>query len=120
MEKKYFGVMIKVQNMDACRHFYRTLLNLGEPSTDSNIWVEFDLPNGGILVLEKTEEELNRTAHMRWVYATDDVQSLITRLGENGFPAKEEFSDALGFKLYEFSDPDGNPFLVYPIPAEAN
>lgn len=117
MEKRYFGAIIKVRNLDTCRHFYRNILNLGDPIADSNVWVEFRLADGGILVLEKTDSEpLVQTDHIRWFFATDDVNGLLSRLSENGFQANEKLTDALGYKLYEITDPDGNPFLIYPLP----
>jgi len=115
MEKKLFGVVIKVENLEMTRSFYRDILKLGDPVMDSNFWVEFRLPGDFSLFLEKKEEgdkvpeSIGRTS---WIYKVKSVDDVISRLKEYGyetFSAPEEEQRA-GFKTYVFCDPEGNPF----------
>ena len=46
MKNSLFGVIIKVNDLDLCRKFYRDVLNLGDPVLDSSFWVEFQTDDG--------------------------------------------------------------------------
>ncbi len=51
------GYVIKVRNLDRCRGFYRDILQLGSPLTDSNFRTEFGLCREGRLILCQAREE---------------------------------------------------------------
>ena len=51
-ERSLYGIVVKVENLDLCRVFYRDILELGPPISDSNFWVEFRLQKDVSLVLE--------------------------------------------------------------------
>ena len=53
MKNSSFGVIIKVNNIDLCRNFYRNVLLLGDPVTDSSFCVEFQISDNFFLMLEK-------------------------------------------------------------------
>lgn len=118
MEKRLTGTVIKVKDLDKCRHFYRDVLALGAPAIDSNIWVEFRLNFGGIVALQQVEtlEELPYSQRMRWALIAENLSAVLVRLQENGYAVRDEKVDALGFQLHETSDPEGNPILLYPMP----
>ncbi|MBR4884181.1 MAG: hypothetical protein IKZ33_02570, partial [Lentisphaeria bacterium] len=48
MPPLFCGIIIKVRNLERCRNFYRDVLRLGNPVTDSNFRCEFSLPQTGL------------------------------------------------------------------------
>ena len=116
MENNLYGIVIKVENIDICRSFYRDILDLGPPVLDSNFWVEFRLHNNVSLVLEKVEDGEKVAVgrgRISWLYKVGDVDAIIRRLKEYGFETIAEKGERLGFKVQVFCDPEGNPFYLY-------
>jgi len=115
MDNSDFGVILRVENIDICRSFYRDILNLGCPVLDSNFWVEFKLPGGFSLALERKEKEEKLPECMgriSWLCKVDDVNTAIERLGQFGYEYLNVEEHKMGFKLYMFCDPEGNPFYL--------
>lgn len=115
MEKKSFGVVLKAKELDVMRHFYASILLLGDPIVDSNVWVEFQLPGGGSLALEKADATFTPNSNMYWYIQTDEISHMIKRLEDHGYHPEEMMVDCLGFNLYQCLDPEGNPFLIHPF-----
>jgi predicted enzyme related to lactoylglutathione lyase len=118
MDNSFFGVVIKVENIDICRAFYRDVLELGPPILDSNFWVEFQLTDGVSLILEKPlESEVLSTVtknKVAWVYKVDDIKQVISRLEANACsPVKVVEDERFSFRIHIFHDPEGNPFYLY-------
>jgi predicted enzyme related to lactoylglutathione lyase len=115
MENNLFGVIIKVENLDISRSFYRDILDLGSPVIDSNFWVEFRLPGDFSLVLEKKaeDEKIPETlGRISWMYKVKDIGEILKRLKEYGYEAIVEEGQRIGYKTYIFCDPEGNPFYL--------
>ncbi len=115
MDNALFGVVIKVRNLEQCRAFYRDVLDLGAPVMDSNFWVEFKICDQTSLYLEKAEweDEIPQSqGRISWVYKVDDIDDFISRMKAYGFDAVVTNEDKVGFALYRFKDPEGNPFFV--------
>jgi len=113
MENSFFAVAIKVENIDICRSFYRDILDLGNPTIDSNFWVEFNLPGGFTLILEKKEndEKLPEClGRISWIYKVNDINAVVEKLHQYGYDPINEEQNKLGFKVYVFCDPEGNAF----------
>ncbi len=117
MEKKVFGIVVRVKDLDVCRHFYGNILRLGSPVVDSNIWVEYLLPDSGILALEKIDGKADsKQGNIAWFFQVDNVETFLHRLKDHGYTPEEEMEESLGFKLYKFHDPENNPFMIFPTP----
>ena len=54
MDAQRFAIVIKVNDLNNCRFFYRELLELGEPVVDSTYAVSFELMPGFRLILENS------------------------------------------------------------------
>jgi predicted enzyme related to lactoylglutathione lyase len=117
MDKNIFGVIIKVENLEISRAFYRDILELGNPVMDSNFWVEFRLPGNFSLFLEKKEDDEKipeSQGRLSWVYRVKNVKEILERLKKYGYEAIAEKEMRLGCKIHLFCDPEGNPFHIYP------
>lgn len=109
------GVIIKVENLELCRTFYRDVLNLGEPIMDSNFWVEFRVNDNFSLILEKIrpEEKLSvKKGRISWLYRVDDIERVVDRLSKQGYEPLADEKDRIGYKVIKFCDPEGNPFYL--------
>lgn len=115
MEQQLQGIVIKVSNIEITRAFYRDVLKLGPPVMDSNFWVEFQLPCGSSLYLEKLGEKAASAAaksRISWVYKTNDISAIIERLSEYGYESTTTREVRVGFQLFKFYDPEGNSFYI--------
>jgi predicted enzyme related to lactoylglutathione lyase len=115
MEDSLFGVIIKVENIDICRSFYRDVLDIGPPVLDSNFWVEFRVPGCGSLILEKADEDETLAVvrgRISWIYRVEDVRVVLDRMEEYGFEAETKPDERLGYKVYLLRDPEGNQFYL--------
>jgi predicted enzyme related to lactoylglutathione lyase len=114
-QNSLYGVIIKVENIDVCRSFYRDVLELGAPVIDSNFWVEFKLQEDVSIVLEQAPEGEKIPPgrdRVSWLYRIDHIEEMLSKLKEHGHqPHSEE--ERLGYKVYQFLDPEGNPFYLY-------
>lgn len=123
MQNNPHGIIVKVENLDLCRSFYRDILNLGSPVIDSNFWVEFYLNDNVSLVLEKIEtgERLSvRKGRVSWLYYVDDIEAMIKRLEDHGVEPFTEIEERIGYKVVRFNDPEGNPFYLYSSSENSN
>jgi extradiol dioxygenase family protein len=117
MENSLFGVIIKVRNLDICRSFYRDVLNLGEPTLDSNSWVEFKMPGNFILALEKVmkvDYARGSIQNVSWGYRIEDIEVIRTRLKEYGYHTNVDSSHRVGLDFFTCRDPEGNLFFLIP------
>ena len=114
MNNQLQGIVIKVSNLEISRAFYRDTLQLGDPVMDSNFWVEFSLPCGSSLYLEKLDEKAASPAvksRISWVYKTD-AKAMIERLAEYDYNSTTTRELRVGFELVKFYDPEGNSFYI--------
>ena len=103
-------IVIRVRDLDVCRIFYRDVLQLGDPISDSGFTATFALNNGTMLTLEKSdalflEHASNATL---WRFGVADFQKFREHLENCGYELTE---DPCGGS-WRGSDPEGNMFLV--------
>ena len=115
-QNSLYGVIVKVENLNVCRSFYRDILNLGAPVMDSNFWVEFKINSSSSLIIEQaiTGEKLPAgRGRIAWLCSVENLEETLTRLEKNGHePITEEDEERIGVKIYKFCDPEGNPFSI--------
>ena len=114
MENSMFGVIIKVNDLDNCRIFYRDVLNLGEPLLDSSFVVQFALAENLNLTLEKNQGTFleHASSATNWFFECDDIAALSQKLQDSGFPGLFD-SITFGSSLYyKGRDPENNVFYV--------
>lgn len=114
MNAARFGLILKVNDLDNCRIFYRDLLGLGEPMFDSTFAVIFSLSENLTLTLEKSAAQYleHASGAASLSIAVPDLELFAQKLDDCGYPL-EPGSIRIG--IIEFrrgSDPEGNPFLV--------
>ena len=116
MEKSFFGIVIQVSNLELCRAFYRDVLGLGAPVMDSTFWVEFRLDAGVSLFLEKSEvlDAAEKRGRISWFLRSDNPEELMNVLSSYGYAGRKLPADQVGFPVYRFHDPEGNPFFIAP------
>jgi len=111
------GVVVKVENLDVARAFYRDVLDLGAPVMDSNFWVEFKIGDSASLVLEQArpgEKLVPTKGRVAWICETNDLDEIVARLLEMGHEPVTGETDKIGFKVLKYQDPEGNPFYIKP------
>jgi predicted enzyme related to lactoylglutathione lyase len=113
-QNNLYGVIVKVENLNACRAFYRDILNLGAPVLDSNFWVEFKISKSSSLILEKAAKGEKLPAgrgRISWMCVVDNLEETEQRLRENGYePISEE--KRLEIRVVNYCDPESNPFSL--------
>jgi predicted enzyme related to lactoylglutathione lyase len=114
-QNNLYGVIIKVENLNACRSFYRDILNLGAPVMDSNFWVEFKLNDSSSLILQQavTGETLPAgRGRIAWMCNVENIEETLARLDKNGYKPIAEEEELIGVKVFNFCDPEGTPFSI--------
>lgn len=109
------GIVVKVENLNASRSFYRDVLNLGPPVMDSNFWVEFSLGSCDSIILEQvdpTEKLSVSRGRIAWLCETNDFDITVDNLSRNGFEPISDESERVGVKVRLYADPEGNPFYL--------
>lgn len=110
-----YGIVIRVQDLQALKDFYRDTVALGNPIADSNVWVEFLLPGSGILVLEHiTQAQPSEPSAQRlaWLLNVKDFDSEVQRLQQCEVSLVHPPLEVPGRKTATFADPEGNPFTI--------
>ena len=115
MNATRFGLILKVNDLDASRIFYRDLLQLGEPVLDSTFAVVFHLTEELALTLEKSAAGYleHASAASTFSFAVPDLEAFACRLDDCGYPLEK---DPIRIGIIEYrrgTDPEGNPFLVF-------
>jgi predicted enzyme related to lactoylglutathione lyase len=114
MKTDSFAFYLKVDNLDLCRSFYRDLLGLGSPVTDSNFWVEFEITGNVKLILEKSNApylEHSSSAAAFTIY-TDEAEATAERLEAAGYKLCKTEDERSGGTFLRCLDPEGNPFFL--------
>ena len=112
------GVVVKVENLDIARAFYRDVLELGAPVMDSTFWVEFKIGNNASLFLEQAhpEEKLVPTkGRVAWICETSNIDCIVDKLRELGHEPASTSAERAGYQVLQFQDPEGNPFYLRPV-----
>lgn len=114
-QNSLYGVIIKVENLNASRSFYRDVLDLGAPVMDSNFWVEFKINCSSSLILEEAAQGEKLPAgrgRISWACSVKNLETVVARLEKNGFKPVAEEETRLGMKILKYCDPEGNPFIL--------
>lgn len=114
------AIVVKVNDLAMCRVFYRDILALGEPVTDSSIRTEFDFNANCRLVLVKVspgEVLPPPSERLLFCIVSDRTSELADRLATCGY-APVTFIPSCGCQdgvsdgAFAFRDPEGNLFLL--------
>lgn len=108
------GFVIKVKNLEKCRAFYRDILLLGDPITDSNFRTEFELKGGSRLTLlhVREEESIRQGTGMAFWLMPDNPEVLEENLAECGcLPVSDELN-LCDPDVKSFHDPENNLFYI--------
>lgn len=122
MINTFCGFILKVHDLERCRSFYRDILQLGQPISDSNFRTEFALGNDNRLILCKASGAnlpKNEERSAIW-FEPDDPTLQMELLTSSGYlPC----GDALSVLLPDtkcFQDPEGNLVYITLKPKKAN
>ena len=110
MKKSFAEIVIRVNDLNCCRIFYRETLQLGDPVVDSDFIASFKVSDTTLLTLEKTDAPFleHASSAMTWRFCTDDLEGLRNRIRYAG---SELMEDPCG-GYWRGTDPEGNVFLV--------
>ena len=114
-QNSLYGVIIKVANLNACRSFYRDILDLGAPVMDSNFWVEFKINGSSSLILEQAaqgEKLSHARGRLSWLCTVNNIKEILARLEQSGHEPLAEEEEHCGIKIHKYCDPEGNPFAI--------
>ncbi len=112
-------VFVYVQDLQASRAFYETILGFGEPVIDTQFWVEYELPGGDShFALHRKEPEffagLDRAKQtMKCSIEVQGIQDYAALLKSRGVRFLYEPRKEYGFWLAEFLDAEGNHLRLY-------
>ena len=111
MKKDFVEIVIRVNDLDGCRIFYREVLQLGDPVLDSSFIASFRLSGSAMLTLEKTDAPFleHAGAATMWRFFPSNFEALRERMRYGGYELKPDPSG----DFWRGTDPEGNVFLVY-------
>jgi catechol-2,3-dioxygenase len=111
MKKDFVEIVVRVNDLDGCRIFYREVLQLGDPVLDSSFIASFRISESTMLTLEKTDAPFleHAGAATLWRVGISDLAALRERMQYGGYELKEDPS----CDFWRGTDPEGNVFLVY-------
>ena len=111
MKKFHSEIVICVSDLDVCRHFYRTVLEMGDPVFDSNFITSFQVGDDLFFTLARTgSDNLERArSAMTWRFEVKDLERLrgnCASAGRKLLPPGKNGTYWCGI------DPEGNRFYV--------
>ena len=111
MKKDFVEIVVRVNDLDSCRIFYREVLQLGDPVLDSGLLASFRIAGAAMLTLEKTDAPflVHAGAATTWRFGVTDLDALRERMQYGGYELKKDPSG----DFWRGTDPEGNVFLVY-------
>lgn len=115
MNAKHLGLIIRVNDLDGCRIFYRDLLELGEPLLDSTFACVFQLAEHLTLTLEKSAAEYleHASAASCLSIAVSDLKAFEEKLDSAGWPLEKEPIRIGVIEYRRGADPEGNPIYFF-------
>ena len=110
MKKNLIEIVLRVNDLDGCRLFYRELMQFGDPVLDSGFIASFKISETTLLTLEKTDAPFleHSASAMTWRFSVPDLNALRERMYYGGYELKEDPSG----DFWRGTDPEGNVFLV--------
>lgn len=114
MENHGFGIIIRVNDLNLCRMFYRDILKLGEPFFDSSFLVQFKLSSDFSLTLESSSAAFleHASSATAWFLSHSDPDQLNSDLVNAGYPALENAIRFGNEVIRRGRDPENNIFYV--------
>jgi len=111
MKKFHSEIVICVNNLDACRHFYRKVLDMGDPVFDSNFLTSFQLGDDLALTLARTEtKDMERArSAATWRFEVEDMEQFRGNCLAAGYSLTPP---GTGGTYWSGADPEGNRFYV--------
>ena len=111
MKKDFVEIVIRVNDLDCCRIFYREVLQVGDPVLDRGFIASFKISGNAMLTLEKTDAQFleHAGAATLWRFGVTDLNALRERMQYGGYELKADPS----YDFWRGTDPEGNVFLVY-------
>lgn len=106
-------IIIRVNDLDSCRYFYRQVLGLGEPYCDTTFGCCFNLDENLILILQKCALPYleHASSATTWGFFCSDPEALVQRMQQNDTPLGD-IEECFGRKCYRCIDPEGNCFFA--------
>ena len=111
MKKIHSEIVICVNDLNSCRHFYRKVLDMGDPVFDSNFVTSFQVSDDLILTLARTDSaDLERArSAVTWRFEVEDLELFRC----NCIAAGHELTPPGENDTYwSGTDPEGNRFYV--------
>ena len=106
MRKSGAEILVRVRNLSVCRAFYRNVLALGAPATDSSFLCRFALAPDAFLTLVPVAENEN-AVNAPWILCPDDPELVRDNLSAYGYRIRE--IESAGRPALEVLDPEQNP-----------
>ena len=109
-----YGCHLKAKNINKLKIFYRDVIGLGDPLIDSNFWVEFDLPNNGILVLEQSNNvnPKNNKQDVSCLLISDNFELVLKTLKARKITPHRPSVEIPGRSCISITDPENNVITV--------
>ena len=110
MRKNLIEIVLRVNDLDGCRIFYRELMQFGDPVLDSGFIASFKISETTLLTLEKTDAPFleHSASATSWRFGVPDINALRERMYFAGYELKEDPSG----DFWRGTDPEGNVFWV--------
>ena len=111
MKKFHSEIVICVNDLNSCRHFYRKVLEMGDPVFDSNFITSFQVSDDLILTLARTDcaELEHAKSAVTWRFEVEDLELFRC----NCIAAGHELTPPGENDTYwSGTDPEGNRFYV--------
>lgn len=114
MEKQLYGIVLKVNDLDACRIFYRELFLPLVPVMDSSFAVVFNLTSDLTFTIEKSAAPYleHSSSATSWRFDCADFAALQERLLAIGYEFEPEPSGRESGYYWRTLDPEGNLVVV--------
>ena len=114
MKAPEFGIVIKVNDLDLCRMFYRDVIGFGQPCFDSSFAVQFQLTGNLRLTLEKNTAPFleHASAATTWFFESSDISGIAQRLLDSGFARLVPAAEFGSSGYFRGRDPENNMFYI--------
>jgi predicted enzyme related to lactoylglutathione lyase len=118
MLKKVAFTMFPVKDTARARSFYETTLGLRVGShSDSGVWTEYDLPEGGCLALFNHPDPKAAAAPggASVAFEVDDLDALVARLKSEGVKFAADDVQSPVCRMAIMQDTEGNTIILHKL-----
>lgn len=120
-ERRFYGVILRVKNLNRVRPFYIHILGLGNPVVESNFWVEFEDPASRLIIALQQSGNAAKQSNGEadgniavCLYVDEDFAGFKKKLAGHGISNVRKIELASGRTGLSFSDPEGNRIVAVP------